>query len=229
MKSEKKIAIILAAGQGKRMKSKVQKQYMLLKERPVLYYSLKTFQESNIDEIILVVGQGEIPYCQKNIVDKYQFDKVTHVIEGGQERYHSVYNGIKAIKNADYVYIHDGARPFVSSGVIESATKEVRDHKACVVGVLAKDTIKLASQEGFVANTPNRDMVWQIQTPQVFEYALIKEAYEKLMEKGCDNITDDAMVVETMLLHPVKLVMGDYRNFKITTPEDIQVAELFLK
>lgn len=229
MKQEKKTAIVLAAGQGRRMNSKVQKQYMLLKGKPVLYYSLKTFQNSIIDDIILVVGQGEVSYCKTEIVEKYKFNKVTQIVEGGKERYQSVFNGIKSIKSTDYIYIHDGARPFISNEMIERVTEEVRKHKACIVGMPVKDTIKIAESEGFVADTPDRNKIWQIQTPQVFEYSLIKEAYEKLMSEKYDNITDDAMVVEMMLSYPIKLVKGDYRNLKITTPEDIQVAELFLK
>lgn len=229
MIQEKRTAIVLAAGQGKRMNSNVQKQYMLLKQKPVLYYSLKAFQISDIHEIILVVGHGEIEYCQSEIVDKYNFDKVVKIIEGGNERYHSVYNGIQAISETDYVYIHDGARPFITNEIIMNVTKSVKEYKACVVGMPVKDTIKIADEEGFVSETPNRNLVWQIQTPQVFEYELIKKAYDKLMEQPCESITDDAMVVERMLSHPIKLVKGNYQNIKITTPEDIGLAELFLK
>lgn len=229
MIQDKKTAIILAAGQGKRMNSSLQKQYMLLKEKPVLYYSLKAFQMSEIDEIILVVGAGEIEYCKSEIVDRYNFSKVVKIIEGGRERYHSVYNGISAISDTNYVYIHDGARPFVTEDIIKDVTDNVMEYKACVVGMPVKDTIKIATPDGFVADTPNRNLIWQIQTPQVFEYKLIKKAYEKLMDTPCENITDDAMVVETMMSHSIKLVKGDYCNIKITTPEDIALAELFLK
>ncbi|RDU23589.1 2-C-methyl-D-erythritol 4-phosphate cytidylyltransferase [Anaerosacchariphilus polymeriproducens] len=229
MSLEKKVAIILAAGQGKRMNSKVQKQYMQLCGKPVLFYSLSAFQESTIDEIILVVGKGEIAYCQSEIVEKYSFNKVVKIVEGGTERYHSVYHGIKAIQNADYVYIHDGARPFISNEILDRVTVGVREYNACVVGMPVKDTIKIVDENGFVIETPSRDLVWQVQTPQVFAFALIKEAYEKLMEESIQGITDDAMVVEAILSYPIKLIEGDYTNFKITTPEDIYMAEQYLK
>lgn len=225
---KKNVAIVLAAGQGKRMKSKVQKQYLLIKDKPVLYYTLNAFEESPlISEIILVTGKDEIEYCRKEIVEKYGFTKVRKITAGGKERYHSVHEGIQAIDEADYVLIHDGARPFVDGDILERVCTAVEEYKACVVGMPVKDTIKIADDEGFAAQTPDRRMVWQIQTPQVFEYHLIKDAYEKLMEEEPEGITDDAMVVETMTEHKVKLVAGSYRNIKITTPEDLDVATVF--
>ena len=225
---EKNVAVVLAAGQGKRMNSKVQKQFLLIKEKPVLYYTLHAFEESAlISEIILVTGKDEIEYCQKEIVEKYGFKKVSKVVAGGKERYHSVHEGIQAIGVADYVFIHDGARPFVDGAMIERASQAVKEYKACVVGMPVKDTIKIADAEGYAAQTPDRRLVWQVQTPQVFEYELIKTAYEKLMIEEPEGITDDAMVVEAMTEHKVKLVEGSYRNIKITTPEDLDIATIF--
>ena len=224
----KNVAIVLAAGQGKRMKSKVQKQFLLIKEKPVLYYTLHAFETSPlISDIILVTGKEEIEYCQQEIVEKYGFTKVRKIVAGGKERYHSVYNGIQAVDEADYVFIHDGARPFVDGEIIERVCNEVIIHKACVVGMPVKDTIKIADEEGFSAQTPDRRKVWQVQTPQTFEYHLIKDAYERLLMEEPEGITDDAMVVETMTDHKVKLVEGSYRNIKITTPEDLDIAALF--
>lgn len=224
----KNVAIVLAAGQGKRMNSKVQKQFLLIKEKPVLYYTLNVFETSPlISEIILVTGKDEIEYCQKEIVEKYGFEKVSKIVAGGKERYHSVYEGIKAIDEADYVLIHDGARPFVDGEMISRVCDAVKDHRACVVGMPVKDTIKIADDQGFAAQTPDRRKVWQVQTPQTFEYYLIKEAYEKLLADEPEGITDDAMVVETMTKHKVKLVEGSYRNIKITTPEDLEIATIF--
>ena len=225
---KKNVAIVLAAGQGKRMQSKVQKQYLLIKEKPVLYYTLNAFEKSElISDIILVTGKDEIEYCSEEIVNKYSFEKVRKIVAGGKERYHSVYEGISAIDEADYVFIHDGARPFVDGEIIERACKAVEEYKACVVGMPVKDTIKIADDDGYAAQTPDRRKVWQVQTPQVFEYQLIKNAYEKLMVEELDGITDDAMVVETMTEHKVKLVEGSYRNIKITTPEDLEIAAIF--
>ena len=224
----KNVAIVLAAGQGKRMKSKVQKQYLLIKEKPVLYYTLNAFENSPlISEIILVTGKDEIEYCQQEIVNKYGFSKVRKIVPGGKERYHSVYEGIKAIEEADYVFIHDGARPFVDGEMIARVCAAVEEHKACVVGMPVKDTIKIADDAGFAEQTPDRRKVWQVQTPQTFEYQLIKSAYEKLLAEEPEGITDDAMVIETMTEHKVKLVEGSYRNIKITTPEDLDIATIF--
>ncbi len=225
---EKNVAIVLAAGQGKRMNSKVQKQYLLIKEKPVLYYTLKAFEESDlIAEIVLVTGKDETEYCRKEIVEKYDFKKVHKITVGGKERYHSVYQGLRAVEDADYVLIHDGARPFVDAGIIERSCAAVKVHQACVVGMPVKDTIKIADEEGFAKKTPDRRRIWQVQTPQTFSYPLIKEAYEKLLEEEPEGITDDAMVVETMTDHKVKLVEGSYQNIKITTPEDLKIAEVF--
>ena len=224
----KNVAIVLAAGQGKRMNSKVQKQFLLIKEKPVLYYTLNAFETSPlISEIVLVTGKDEIEYCRQEIVEKYGFQKVCKIVAGGKERYHSVYHGIQAIDEADYVFIHDGARPFVDGETIERVCDAVKEYQACVVGMPVKDTIKIADEEGFAAQTPDRRKVWQVQTPQTFEYHLIKEAYEKLIVEEPEGITDDAMVVETMTNHKVKLVEGSYRNIKITTPEDLDIATIF--
>lgn len=229
------IAIVLAGGQGKRMGTEIQKQYLNISGKPLLYYSLQTFQESNIiDEIILVVGEGQIEYVSENFVDAYNFTKVSRIVEGGKERYDSVWAGLCAIKEekqADdyYIFIHDSARPFVTEEILVRSYKEVVETKACVVGVPSKDTVKLVDDNVFAKETPNRNYVWIIQTPQVFEGALIIEAYSKLM--SCDHIqvTDDAMVVEQQLRFPVKMVQGSYENIKVTTPEDLDVAEIFVK
>lgn len=231
---EKTVAVVLAAGAGKRMHSDVQKQYLLLQDRPVIYYALKTFQDSFVDEIVLVVGQGGIEYCRKEIVEKYRFSKVMQIVEGGRERYHSVANGLNAVKGEGYVFIHDGARPFLTEEILRRSYEAVKEYHACVVGMPVKDTIKIVDENRFAKMTPNRETVWQMQTPQVFTIALAKEAYEnllineeELLRQGI-RITDDAMVVETLLNHPVKLVEGSYENIKITTPEDLNIARSFL-
>lgn len=225
-------AVVLAAGQGKRMNSVVQKQYLLINDKPVLYYALKAFEDSIIDDIVLVTGNAEIDFCQKEIIEKYGFRKVRVITAGGKERYHSVACGLSTITwDCDYVFIHDGARPFVDQAMIERALASVQENSACVVGMPVKDTIKLADENGYVKSTPDRALVWQIQTPQVFEKKLITAAYQKLLlneetlKKGNMPITDDAMVVEYFMNIQVKLVEGSYRNIKITTPEDLRLAE----
>lgn len=225
-------AIVLAAGQGKRMGTKVQKQFLEVEGKPVLYYSLETFEASSlIDEVVLVVGNGLVDYCQKEIVDKYHFHKVKRIVIGGKERYESVYLGLKAFMESapEYVFIHDGARPFVDNAMLERAYHEVVKTKACVVGMPSKDTIKVVNESGVVVETPDRKYLWQVQTPQVFAYELIKDAYSELMANETIQVTDDAMVLETVKEIPVKLVEGSYENIKITTPEDLFVAEAFLK
>lgn len=229
MQKTKCTAIVLAAGQGKRMGTKVQKQYLEISGKPVLFYSLDIFQRSDIiDDIILVVGENQEEYCKKEIVDKYHFTKVSQIVKGGSERYHSVWNGLQEVSGDGYTFIHDGARPFVTEEILSRAYETVQREKACVVGMPVKDTIKIADEEGFAKETPNRSLVWMVQTPQVFETFLIKNAYSLLMEQEIIQVTDDAMVVETMLQKKVKLVEGSYENIKITTPGDLKIAEVLV-
>lgn len=228
MKKKKCCAIVLAAGVGKRMKSDTPKQFMELGDKPVVYYSLKAFEESFIEEIVLVTGENEIEFCQEEIVKKYGFTKVKAVVAGGAERYLSVYEGLKACGTCDYVYIHDGARPFVDERMMESAYKAVEEFGACVVAVKAKDTVKIADENGIILNTPDRNRVWQMQTPQVFDYQMIKEAHEMIIHRTDLPITDDAYVYECAFGKPIKLVEGSYENIKITTPEDMEIANIFL-
>lgn len=227
----KTIAIVLAAGKGSRMKSDVPKQYMELEGHPILYYSLKVFEESFVDEIILVTRESDITYCNKKIINKYGLKKVKKIVAGGKERYQSVYEGLKAIENADYVYIHDGARPFLTKDILKRVQTEVEQSQACVVGVPVKDTIKVLNCERIVEDTPDRRLLWQIQTPQAFSYNLVKSAYEELeqIEDKTQEVTDDAMVVELMKHQPIKVVEGNYTNIKITTPEDLSIGSVIIK
>lgn len=230
MNQEKVTAIVLAAGRGTRMESNIQKQYMLLNGKPLIYYSLQAFQKSVVDNVILVTGTGEEEYCQREIVEAYGFSKVTQIVTGGKERYHSVFEGLKAAKESDYVLIHDGARPCVTFEIIRKAIDEVKKSKACVIGMPVKDTIKVSDEAEYATATPDRSKLWLIQTPQAFSYSLVLDAYERLFEReeNQKGITDDAMVVEHMTARKVKLVYGSYENIKVTTPEDIAIAEVFL-
>lgn len=237
-------AIMLAAGSGSRMKSTVAKQYMLVKGKPLICYALQTVEESEIiDDCILVTAEGDIPYMQKEIVEKYGFSKVVKVIAGGAERYLSVANACRLIADGGlptpnddgFVFIHDGARPFLTEQILQDTYKAVEECGACVAAVPSKDTIKIADAEGFVASTPDRRFLWSIQTPQVFDTGLIVEAYATLLkrlpemkEKGM-GVTDDASVVELFTDKKVKLVESSYENIKITTTEDIKTAEAFLE
>lgn len=227
-------AIVLAAGQGKRMNSKIQKQYLLIQDKPVLYYALRAFETSFIDEIILVTGREEIEYCRQNIVKQYGFQKVTAIVAGGKERYHSVWEGLQKVQG-EYIFIHDGARPFVTLEILDKAYQCVRETGACVTAVPVKDTIKMADEQGYIAGTPDRRLLWNIQTPQVFRKEWIVQAYENFLEQEAEflhhgvGITDDAMIMENFSNHPVKLINGSYQNIKITTPEDMEIAEILLQ
>lgn len=230
VKYAKCTAIVLAAGQGKRMGTKVQKQYLEILGYPVLYYSLCAFQKSEmINEIILVTGRDEIESCQKEFVEKYQFTKVKCVIAGGKERYDSVYEGLQHVADdSAYVFIQDGARPMLNEEIIRRGYESVEQNQATVAGMPSKDTVKIVDEDVFAIETPNRSTVWNVQTPQVFERDLIRKSYEAMMQVPHSHVTDDAMVVETFGNHRVKVYEASYENIKITTPEDLRIAELFL-
>ena len=221
-------AIVLSAGKGSRMGSSVHKQYLLLCGRPVIYYTLKAFEESPVDEIVLVTGEGEEEYCRKEIVEKYKLHKVTKIVKGGKERYHSVFQGLSACEHTDYVLIHDGARPFIGQEVIRHTMDEVQKKHACIAAVPVKDTIKKVDENGKVEDTPPRKSLYMVQTPQAFSYSLIYDSYQKMIADGREDVTDDAMVVEAYGKVPVYVIDGSYSNFKITTPEDLEMAEFML-
>ncbi len=229
-------AVVLSAGKGTRMNSDVPKQYLMLEGMPVLCYSLQAFQQSMAGEIVLVAGEEDLEYCRREIVGKYKFTKVKAVIPGGKERYHSVCLGLEELMKRqeppDYVMIHDGARPFVDQAVIARCAQAAEQCQACVAGMPVKDTIKIADEHQFAVETPRRSLVWQVQTPQAFAFPLIYQAYRRLLELEAAgqpvSVTDDAMVVETIFKKQVRLVEGSYKNIKITTPEDLEIARLFL-
>ena len=230
----KNTAIVLAGGRGSRMQSDIPKQYMEIEGRTVLFYSLKQFQDcSLIDEIVLVAGSDDVEFCKKTYIEEHNLTKIKKIVCGGKERYESVMNGLMAVDEG-YVFIHDGARPLVTEKILEDTFAAVVEYKACCAAVKAKDTIKIADENGFAITTPDRDSLYIVQTPQVFYLPLIQEAYGRLMERLQEleeagvNITDDAMVVEHMLKSPVKMVEASYENIKITTPEDMDVATRFL-
>ena len=228
---DKIIAIVLAAGQGKRMNSQVAKQFLILDDKPVIYYCLKAFEQSSVDEIILVTGEGQVDYCKREIVDLYHINKVVNIIEGGKERYDSVYQGLIHAETAEYVLIHDGARPFITTEVINRIVEQVKESKACIIGMPVKETIKVVDDMRNIIATPNRNTLWTAQTPQAFDYMSLKQAYvEFYQEKDKRDIivTDDAMLYETYGKLPVKVLPGDYNNIKLTTPEDLILAERIL-
>lgn len=225
-------AIVLAAGSGRRMNNTVAKQFLLLEDKPVIYYSLKAFEESIVDEIILVTSVESFEYVQTEIIHKYGFKKIKQVIEGGKERYDSVKNAIDRIVDANYVLIHDGARPFITCEMIATLIERVKEDKACLFGVPVKETIKVVDKDQRIQDTPSRTTLWAAQTPQAFEFQRIKAAYDMLYAMDCEvreKITDDAMVYEMLIKEPVVMVMGNYTNIKLTTPEDLDYGKLLMK
>jgi 2-C-methyl-D-erythritol 4-phosphate cytidylyltransferase len=222
------IAIILAAGKGTRMNAGRNKQFILLNGKPLLAHTLEAFQNcSEIDNIILVAAKDELESCKEHIIDVYGFDKVDKLVEGGIERQHSVYNGIKELKEqCDIVIIHDGARPIVPTGIIESCIEGARLYGAVSAGMPAKETIKMLDEEDFVECTPERGKVWITQTPQAFKLDVIRKAHENAEIKGISG-TDDAFLAECIGIK-VKMLESSYENIKVTTPEDVIIAETIM-
>ncbi|WP_035355787.1 2-C-methyl-D-erythritol 4-phosphate cytidylyltransferase [Acetobacterium malicum] len=216
--------IIPAAGLGRRMNASISKQYLQLNGKPILAYTLDAFENCPlIDEIILVINPDELELCEEQVIGTYPYTKVK-LVAGGNTRQESVYAGLKAANpQTRIVLIHDGARPLIRESVIRRSIEETIKHRATVVGVPAKNTIKVINEDGFVEHTPDRNYLVEIQTPQTFDYDLIREAHQKALASGVAG-TDDAFLVEWLKI-PVKIVVGDYTNIKITTPEDLTIAE----
>ena len=231
MSAEKHVAIVLAGGSGRRMGMDMPKQYLAVGGKPLIYFALKAFQDSAMDEIVLVCGRGETDFCRTRIVEQYELTKVKQIVEGGAERYHSVWEGLKAAGECDYIYVHDGARPFLEQETICRLMASVKQEKACVAAVPVKDTIKVTDADGVVVDTPPRDRLWTVQTPQCFAYQLIYSSYQKMIDTEREwmaaglRITDDAMAVEYFSDAVVRVVMGSYRNRKITTPDDLLLLQ----
>ena len=227
--SMKAVAIIPAGGSGKRMQENLSKQYLLLDGIPVLAHTLRVFQGSpNIDEIFLIVPGDDIKYARECIVEKFGISKVSRIVAGGRERQDSVRNGIDILRSDhDIVVIHDGVRPFISERLVHFAILEALKQAAVTVGVPVKDTVKLVDGHGEILKTLNRDSLWLTQTPQAFKRDVIKKAYETAYR---DNYygTDDASLVERLGI-TVKMICGSYDNIKITTKDDIMLAEVLVK
>ncbi|MBU5485007.1 2-C-methyl-D-erythritol 4-phosphate cytidylyltransferase [Clostridium sp. MSJ-11] len=217
-------ALILAAGKGKRMGVGFNKQFLDINNKPILYYTLKAFdQHEEINSIILVAAEEEIDYCKNEIINKYGIKKVKKVVCGGEERQHSVLNGLKEVDDANIVLIHDGARPFISKKIISDGIKYANMHGAAACGVTPKDTIKIIDDKGFSCENLDRDTLISIQTPQCFQYDLILKCHNDILDKNI-KITDDTSVVE-YFGYRVYIYKGEYSNIKITTPEDLIIGK----
>ncbi|HBQ27498.1 MAG TPA: 2-C-methyl-D-erythritol 4-phosphate cytidylyltransferase [Syntrophomonas sp.] len=221
--------VIAAAGTGSRMKSRINKQYMLLNSRPTLSYSLDVFENYEaVDEIIIMAHPREIEYCEKEIVKKLGYRKVKKVIPGGEQRQDSVWAGLLQLNwdTTDYVAVHDGARPLLTSALLDDLIKEAEEWGAAIPGIYVRDTLKMVDRDGFVGNTLDRSSTVFIQTPQVFRFKEIYQAYAMALKEGFIS-TDDAALFEKYIGR-VKVVPGNYNNLKITTPEDLIIAEALL-
>jgi 2-C-methyl-D-erythritol 4-phosphate cytidylyltransferase len=223
---EKIIGIILAAGKSKRFGNE-DKLLQDLDGKPVIYYSLLTFEE--IDEIssILLVSDRKKLELLRDLIEKWRFKKVENIIEGGEERQDSVYNALKFISSCDFVLIHDSARPLVSKNLIKKLIMEGKEKKVVITGIPVKDTIKLINTDGKVERTLPRDKLWQIQTPQFFEFSLILSAYEKAMTERFYG-TDDSVLVERLGI-PVYIIEGEPWNIKITTKDDLELIKCLIR
>jgi len=222
-------AIVVAGGKGTRMEAKINKVYMEISGKQTIVRVLDTFQENLlIDEIVLVVNERDKEYCEQQILDNNFYTKLKVVVIGGKRRQDSVYNGLKKVsEHAEIILVHDGARPLVTHDIIERSIDGALEYGAVITAVPVKDTIKIADKDGFVYETPERNTLWAVQTPQVFKKELIMEAYKNAEDMNI-QATDDAILVEK-LGHRIKLVEGSCENIKITTPEDIAIAEAILE
>lgn len=220
------VAIVLAAGSGKRMGSEVPKQFLTLCGKPALYWTLQAFGESVVDSVVLVVHDLK----DGDYWRAFGFSKLETVVLGGAERYASVFAGLEAIEEADFVLIHDGARCLVTPELIKRTLDDARVYGSGVAAVPVKDTIRFITEDGFAGETPDRRSLYQMQTPQTFSFPLIREAYRRLMaESPIPPVTDDAMVAAKYRDCRVRLTEGSYENLKLTTPDDLVLAEAVLK
>ena len=220
--------VIVAAGTGSRMNMGINKQFIKLEGKEIIAYTIERFyNNSNIEDIVVVVKEDESEFFKKEILDKYNFKNVK-IAYGGKERQDSVYNGLKLLdEKCDVVLIHDGARPFVSDKIIDKSIEEAKEHKAIVVGVPVKDTIKVIDNDKNIVDTPNRSVLWAVQTPQTFDYNILIDAYKDAFKSKFYG-TDDAMLVER-IGYKVKMLEGSYNNIKITTQEDLNVGSQILR
>ena len=216
-------AVVVAAGSSSRMGG-VDKILAPVLDRPLFCFALDQLEAfPPVTEIVLVLDSGSLTQGRE-LVDARGYRKVTHVCPGGKRRQDSVRSGLDALTPCDWVIVHDGARPCLDLPMLERGLAAVQEAGAAVAGVPVKDTIKVVSDQGAVVDTPDRKSLWAAQTPQIFRYDLLRDAHDRCIE----DVTDDAMMVES-LGHSVKMFLGSYENLKVTTPEDLILAEAFLK
>lgn len=221
-------AIVLSSGKGRRFGGDIPKQYTGICGKPVVVWSLEAFQRSVVDKIILVCDANDIEFCTNDIIKKYNITKCTDIVAGGKERYNSVYAGLLAAKNSDYVLIHDGARPLIDTETINCASDYVQTKGSCVVGVPSSDTVQVTDEGGNITFTPLRANTWIAETPQCFKTSLALKSYEKAIHANDTSITDDAMVVLKYGNGKVAMLPGKKENIKLTTASDLKIMEFYL-
>jgi 2-C-methyl-D-erythritol 4-phosphate cytidylyltransferase len=204
------------------------KPYLKIGSKPILAHTIEVFEKSFlVDDIFIVVADEDRKRCEEEVINPYHFHKVSDVLAGGKTRQASVFNALQRTSDdTDIIVVHDGVRPFVTAKIIAAAVESASQYGAAIAAVPVKDTIKVADQDNFVQSTLDRSQLWAIQTPQVFRREILMKAHLQAWEHNIDA-TDDAALVE-QLGYKVKLVMGSYRNIKITTPEDLVVAETLI-
>jgi len=225
----KTVAIIPAGGTGKRMGSRLPKQYLSLAGIPILVHTLNVFQHSPIiDEILLAVPEGDPADVRRNVVGQFDISKVSRVLAGGRERQDSVRNALANVRDEhDIIVVHDAVRPFVTEDLIERVVAGAKAFGAVIVGIPLRDTVKEVDGSGCVARTVPREGLWLTQTPQAFRRKVILAAYERAAaDRFCG--TDDASLVERTGI-PVRMILGDADNIKLTTPEDLARGERIIR
>ncbi len=226
----KTAAVVAAAGQGKRLGARAPKQYLTLNQKPVLAHTLQALAACPaIEAIVLVVAPDYLDYCWDELLPGTGLKRLVTLVAGGPNRQDSVYRGLTALAASppEYVAVHDGARPFVPLHCLEQVLAAAYAAGAAILAVPAKETLKLSDAEGRVEATLERSRVWIAQTPQVFAYPLLLAAYEQAQRDGFYG-TDDASLVERTGAS-VAIVSGSYENIKLTTPEDLLLAEAIIR
>ncbi len=220
--------IIPAAGFGERMGAAVSKQFLSLHGKPILVYTLERFQLCTVVDEIIVAAQPATHAQIEFLISEFHLSKVSKIVEGGRRRQDSVNNALRHVSpRSDIVVIHDGVRPFIQQKVILESIEQAKMFSASVVAVRVKDTVKVGNEEGRFEKTLDRSVLWMAQTPQTFQKQLLLDAYEKANRENIEA-TDDASLVELLNVHPT-IVQGSFDNIKITTPDDLDFANLIAR
>lgn len=221
-------AVVPAGGSGTRMGNETPKQFLRLGDVPVLIHALRVFESSRtITEIVVVVPQDAVTYCQQELLPQFSLSKISSVTCGGARRQDSVWNGLQVVdKRTNIVVVHDAVRPFVTGAVVEQVVERARTNGAAIAAIPLHDTVKRVTPDGMIETTLNRQRLWSAQTPQAFKLELLREAHRSSRQSGVEA-TDDAFLVE-QIGHHVAIVNGSPDNIKITCPEDLGMGEAIL-